>query len=100
MTETYSSGVWTVKSGEEDEFVSEWKAFVTWASEMDGSGTFRLLRDLDQPSRFTSFGSWDRLDAQKAWREHPEFAERLGRPRAHCDEFQSSASELAAEVSS
>jgi heme-degrading monooxygenase HmoA len=99
MTETYSSGVWTVKSGEEDAFVEDWKAFVTWAAEMPGSGTFRLVRDVDQPNRFLSVGSWDGMDSQNAWVGHPEFAERLGRVRAHCDDFKSTSYELSAEVS-
>ena len=99
MTETYSSGVWTVKSGEEDAFVEDWKAFVTWAAELPGSGTFRLVRDVDQPNRFLSFGNWDGSDSQNAWTHHPEFAERLGRVRAHCDDFAPSSYELTAEVS-
>ena len=99
MTETYSSGVWTVKPGEEDAFVADWKEFVSWAAELPGSGTFRLLRDADQPNRFVSFGSWEEIDAQNAWTQHPEFAERLGRVRAHCDEFTPSSYELAADVS-
>jgi heme-degrading monooxygenase HmoA len=76
MTETYSSGLWTVKSGEEDAFVEAWKEFVTWAAEMPGSGTFRLIRDLDQPNRFLSFGSWQSQESQNAWIEQSEFAER------------------------
>jgi heme-degrading monooxygenase HmoA len=99
MTETYSSGLWTVKSGEEDAFVEAWKEFVRWAAEMPGSGTFRLIRDIDQPNRFLSFGSWEGPELQNAWIEQSEFAERLGRVRAHCDEFTPSSYELTAEVS-
>jgi heme-degrading monooxygenase HmoA len=99
MTETYSSGAWTVKSGEEDAFAEAWKEFVTWAAGLPGSGTFRLLRDVDQPNRFMSFGSWENHDAQNAWTQHPEFAERLGRVRAHCDDFKPSSYELSAEIS-
>ena len=99
MTETYSSGVWTVKFGVEDAFVEDWTAFVTWAAELPGSGTFRLVRDVDQPNRFLSFGNWDGSDSQNAWTQHPEFAERLGRVRAHCDDFTPSSYELTAEVS-
>jgi len=45
MSETYTSGTWVVKRGEEEAFVQEWTAFVRWASRMAGSGTFRLVRD-------------------------------------------------------
>jgi hypothetical protein len=47
MAETYTSGTWIVKPGEEDAFVDEWTAFVTWASDMPGSGT-----------RFVWFATW------------------------------------------
>lgn len=99
MAETYSSGRWTVKSGEEDAFVEAWKEFVTWAATLPGSGTFRLMRDVDQPNQFVSFGAWEGQDAQNLWTQHPEIAERLVRVRAHCDDFASSSYELAAEIS-
>jgi len=99
MTETYSSAVWTVKPGEEDAFIEAWKEFVGWAATMPGSGTFRLVRDLGQSNRFLSFAPWESSESARAWQEHPEFAERLGRARAHCDDFKPSGYELAAEVS-
>lgn len=99
MTETYTSGRWAVRTGEEDAFAEEWKAFVTWASGMPGSGTFRLVREVERPSEYVSLGAWENLEAQAAWREHPEFAERLGRVRSHCEEFQPATYELVTQVS-
>jgi heme-degrading monooxygenase HmoA len=99
MAEIYTSGVWVVKPGEEDDFVTAWKELVALGAEMPGSGTFRLLRDTEQPGRFLSFAPWESFDAQQAWRQHPEFAERIGRATAHCDDFQSTTYELAADVS-
>ena len=98
MTETYTSGTWTVKAGEEDAFVEEWKAFVTWASAMPGSGTFRLVRDLEQPGRYQSFAPWESFEAQNAWKEQPEFRERIGRVRSHCDDFMPAVLELVVQV--
>ncbi len=98
MTETYSSGRWIVKAGEDDAFVQEWTAFVTWASNLPGSGTFRLVRDKDQPSNYLSFAPWESLEAQQAWTEEPEFRERLGRVRSHCEDFQPSTYELVTQV--
>lgn len=80
-------------------FVEEWRAFVTWTSEMPGSGVFRLVRDLDRPNRYTSFAPWESFEAQQTWKELPEFRERIGRVRAHCDEFEPSTHELVNEVS-
>jgi heme-degrading monooxygenase HmoA len=98
MTETYTSGTWVAKAGEEDAFVEAWREFVTWASELPGSGTFRLTRELEQPSHFLSFAPWESADAQSAWRNHPEFPERFGRVRAHCDDVHASAYELVTTV--
>jgi len=99
VAETYSSGAWKVKAGEEDAFVEAWKEFVGWSAGMPGSGTFRLVRDLGQPGRYLSFAPWESSEAAQAWQQQPEFAERLGRVRAHCDEFQPSSYESVAEVS-
>ena len=90
MTETYSSGTWMVKAGEEGAFVDAWRDFVTWASELPGSGTFRLVRDVEQPNHFMSFAPWESAEAQDAWKALPEFPERIGRVRAHCDDFHPS----------
>src|SRR5437762_3003202 len=52
MAETYTSGTWQVKEGEEDEFVAAWRDFVAWGSTFPGSGTFRLVRDADDSATF------------------------------------------------
>lgn len=99
MSATYTSGVWIVKPGEEEDFVEAWKEFVALGAEMPGSGTFRLLRDHERPGRFMSLAPWESFDAQEAWIQRPEFAERFGRVRAHCDDIQTTAYELVAEIS-
>ena len=98
MTETYTSGVWIVKDGEEEDFVREWSDFVDWASGFAGSGTFRLVRDLDHPGTYMSFAPWDSFDAQSAWKEQPEFRERIMRVRRYCEDFQPSTHELVTQV--
>jgi heme-degrading monooxygenase HmoA len=98
MAETYTSGMWLVKPGEEDAFVQAWTEFVEWGSGFPGSGMFRLVRDLEVPGRYMSFCPWESFEAQQAWKEDPEFRERIGRVRAHCEEFEPSTLELSAEV--
>lgn len=98
MAETYTNGAWIVKPGEGEAFVSEWTDFVTWASGFSGSGTFRLVRDVDQPNRYVSFAPWESFEAQKAWKQQPEFAERIMRVRSHCEDFQPSVHELVTQV--
>jgi heme-degrading monooxygenase HmoA len=99
MTETYTSGTWVVRPGEEDAFVQAWTEFVTWASDMPGSGTFRLVRDLDDATHYMSFAPWESFDAQSRWKQLPEFRERIGRVRAHCEDFQPTTYELVTTVS-
>jgi heme-degrading monooxygenase HmoA len=98
VTETYTSGTWIVRPGHEDAFVQEWTAFVTWASSTPGSGTFRLVRDMDHPRRYMSFAPWQSFEAQHAWKQLPEFPERIGRVRSHCEDFRPSTHELVTEV--
>jgi hypothetical protein len=68
MTETYTSGDWIVKTGEEEAFVQE------------------------------SFAPWETFEAQQAWKELPEFPERIIRVRNHCEDFKPSTLELVTEV--
>jgi len=98
MPETYTSGLWTVKAGSEDEFVQEWTDFVRWASGFDGSGTFRLVRAVDEPSRYQSFAPWESFEVQDAWKKEPEFRERIGRVRSHCEDFTPIVYELVTQV--
>jgi heme-degrading monooxygenase HmoA len=98
VTETYTSGVWIAKDGEEEDFVREWTEFVRWASGFAGSATFRLVRDLDNPTTYLSFAPWESFDAQRAWKEQPEFRERIMRVRRHCEDFRPSTHELVTRV--
>lgn len=86
----FTSGNWTVKEGMEDEFVVRWTEFVHWSVQTMGAGATEspiLIRETAKPRHFISFGGWKDPEAVGAWREHPEFQERLGRCRELCDEF-------------
>jgi heme-degrading monooxygenase HmoA len=98
MPETYTSGTWVVKEGEEDAFVAAWTEFVEWASEQPGSGTFRLVRDVENPSHYMSFAPWESFEAQRAWKDTDEFRTRMGRVQQHVAEFTPSVHELVAQV--
>ena len=52
---------------------------------MPGAGSFHLLRDVEQPGRFMSFGDWESLDASRPGRSRKEFAARMRRVREHAD---------------
>ena len=98
MSETYSSGAWTVKEGEEETFVEAWTEFAGWLKTMPGAGTARLTQDLSEPRRYLSFAPWESAEAMHAWKGAPEFRERMGALQAHVAEFTPSELELVAEV--
>jgi heme-degrading monooxygenase HmoA len=98
VAETFTSGTWIVKPGEEEAFIEEWSDFVAWASSFAGSGTFRLVRDLEHPNTYLSFAPWESFESQRAWKEQPEFRDRIMRVRSHCEDFQPSTHELVARI--
>jgi heme-degrading monooxygenase HmoA len=98
MAETYTSGIWYVKKGEEDDFVSAWRDFVTWAATFEGSGSFRLVRDADDSAKSMSFAPWETFETQDAWKADPEFSARIGRVRRHTTDFTPSVFELVTQV--
>jgi heme-degrading monooxygenase HmoA len=98
MGEAYTNGVWMVKAGEEEAFVAAWREFASWGQTWPGCATFRLVRDVRNPSRYMSFGDWESLDAQQAWKDHPEFKARIRRVQEHVDDFQPSLFELVSAI--
>lgn len=87
MPETYTSGMWRVKPGEEEAFVEAWRAFAGWASGMDGVTSLRLTRDVKDPANFFSFAPWESIEAIRAWKGSDELKQRIGRVKTNCDEF-------------
>jgi heme-degrading monooxygenase HmoA len=88
MTRYYSHSTWTVKAGSEDEFVAAWKDWVAWSAAHGLRSSARLLRDVDDPRRFLSFGPWEDLDTIRRWRSLPGFHERLARLQATVERFE------------
>jgi heme-degrading monooxygenase HmoA len=89
MTTTiYTSGTWTPTPGSQEAFIDAWQGFAAWASRMPGAGRLHLVRDLREPERFVSFGSWDSIDEVRAWKSSPEFRERMAQVLQHVEDFQ------------
>ncbi len=68
MEPHYSLTTWTVQPGNEDEFARRWAAFAEWSSAEGLAASAKLLRDVDDPKRFVSFGPWETLEAIRRWR--------------------------------
>jgi heme-degrading monooxygenase HmoA len=98
MSEVYTNGRWTTSPGSEEAFVEAWRSFASWASGMDGAGTLRLVRDLNEPGQFVSFGDWQSIEQVRAWKSTPEFRENMAQVLQHVDTFKPSELELIAAV--
>ncbi len=88
MGEVYAMGTWTAKDGEEEEFIAAWEEFVRWGSTLSGAGTFRLTRDLTDPSAFVSFSDWDSIENARVWKATPEFKQRMAEVQRHVAAFK------------
>ena len=92
----YSHTTWVVKAGCEDEFVRRWSEFAEWREAQGFSTRARLYRDIDQPGRFVSFGSWVSLDSIRKWRNLAGFHERLAQLGELADSVEAEALEVVA----
>ena len=69
------------------------------ATEVPGAVWATLLRDLDDPSHFLSFGPWGSVEAIENWRASDGFRERVGRIRELLESFEPVTGEAVVEVS-
>ena len=74
----YTSGVWIVKEGREDEFARRWQESADSVA-LDVPGMkFMLLRDRENPRRFISLGEgWRNAEQIEAARSTPEFQDTM-----------------------
>lgn len=97
VTKAYTHSTWRVKPGLEDEFVSRWEELADWSALQGLAARAKLLRDVDDPSSFVSFGPWESMDAVRRWRGAPGFHERVAQLQEVLDDFQPRTLELVTE---
>ena len=97
MAIVYTTGSWRPFEGQEEAFVERWSEFSAWASGFPGAGRAVLARDVRDTERFVSFVVWDSWEAMRAWKDSPEFKERMGRVQQHVDKFAPTEIEVVAE---
>jgi heme-degrading monooxygenase HmoA len=97
MSRFYSHSTWTVKPGCEDAFVAAWQEWVAWSIVQGLASSARLLRDVDEPTRFISFGPWEDLDTVRRWRAEPGFRERVEHLQSLVERFEPRTLEQVAE---
>jgi heme-degrading monooxygenase HmoA len=96
----YTSGVWVVKEGREDEFTRRWQESADRLA-LDFPGVkFMLLHDRDNPRRFVSLGEgWRNPEQIEAARETPEFQDTLAAIWRVLDSGEMATLDLIASVS-
>jgi heme-degrading monooxygenase HmoA len=96
MEPHYSHTTWRVKPGQEDEFVLRWTEWAEWSRRQGLDPQALLLRDLDSPETFVSFGPWSSVSAVRNWRALEGYQERVARLREVVDQFEPRTLEVAA----
>jgi heme-degrading monooxygenase HmoA len=75
----YTHTTWRVKPGRQDDFVERWAEWVDWSHRQGLHEEALLLRDVEDPQRFVSFGPWESVDVVRGWRALPGYQERVER---------------------
>jgi heme-degrading monooxygenase HmoA len=93
----YSLTTWIVRPGNEDEFVRRWTEFAEWSAAEGLAASAKLLRDVDDPSRFISFGPWETLEAIRRWRTLEGFQSHVAALSEVVEDFEPRTLELVTE---
>jgi heme-degrading monooxygenase HmoA len=88
MEELYTHTSWRVTAGNEDEFAARWNEWVEWSHRQGLAAQALLLRDLDEPRTFVSFGRWENLSAVRNWRTLAGYQERVARLSEVVESFE------------
>ena len=85
--EPYTLGRWLVKPGQQEAFITAWTELgVFFSSLPHPPGTGTLLRSIDNPHLFYSFGPWRNLDDIQAMRADPRTPAMISQLAALCTE--------------
>jgi heme-degrading monooxygenase HmoA len=96
MEKPYTHTTWRVRAGSEDEFVKRWSEWVDWSHREGLEAPALLLRDLENPQAFISFGPWANTAAVRSWRALAGYQERVARLSEVLDSFEPRTLEIVA----
>ena len=96
MAAPYTHTSWVVKEGREDEFVERWREWADWTRRQGLASQAMLLRDVDDPRRFISFGPWESIQAVSNWRAQAGYHERVVKLGEVVDHFEPRTPEVVA----
>jgi quinol monooxygenase YgiN len=96
----YTSGVWIVKKGREDDFARRWQESADSVSLDYPDVTFRLLRDHENPQRFISLvDGWRSAEQIQQAESTPAFQDALTSIWRLLESGETSTLDLVAEIS-
>jgi quinol monooxygenase YgiN len=99
MYEYFASADYRVLDGRQEEFVAAFVEWFEWTrDEFPAFGSARLMRDTGATLHFVSWSSWKDAASREAWRASDEFARRLERVRALCEELRGADYSLAVAI--
>jgi heme-degrading monooxygenase HmoA len=86
--DAYTLAIWRVKEGKEEEFVEAWKGDLAdfFLNLPNPPGTGTLIRSVEDPQLFYSFGPWRSLEDIQQMRSDPRTTEMIGKLAALCEE--------------
>ncbi len=85
----YTLARWRVAAGNEDAFVAAWRELAAVFLALKAPPRWgTLLRSVDDPRLFYSFGPWPSMETIAAMRAHPAAAGAIGRLEALCEEAE------------
>ncbi len=84
----YTLGIWTVKAGQESEFVEAWREMAERTAAEFPAPSAMLLQDRDRSNVFISYGPWPSLEDIVSWRGSATFEQGVARIRAVLDGFE------------
>jgi heme-degrading monooxygenase HmoA len=99
-SDAYTLAMWRVKEGCEEVFVRAWSGELAdlFLSLPNPPGTGTLIRNVDDPQLFYSFGPWKSLDDVRQMRSHPRTQEVMGKLRDLCEEVNAGDFEVVLSV--
>ena len=98
MGTPFTHTTWQVKAGLEDEFVERWREWAEWSHRQGLRAHARLLRDVESPGTFVSFGPWETVAAVRMWRGESGYHERVARLQELVVHFEPRTLEQVAEI--
>ena len=96
MSEVWTHGTWTVRAGRESDFVRLWEQLGDWTVKAFPGARGTLLRDMERPNVFISFGPWPDRETAARWRASEEFQRHVAAIRETLELFQPLLLELVA----